>query len=177
MVAPIREWATSVIGLNLWTCAEERALRIVEEAIELAQACGVPQRYIQRLVERVYQRPAAHPDEEIGGLLVTVMAFCASQNLNPDYHLFNEVIRIIEKKDEVVLAKCDEKWNAGVAYGVDGSAPCEIRSIAEQVLDERDDLRYQLRVLVQARDAAAEAFRAERARRQDLEALQRKPLR
>jgi hypothetical protein len=62
---------------------EERASRVVEEAIELAQAEGLPMTRIERIARRVYLRPPGEPAKEAGGVMVTLLAWAVAPDLDP----------------------------------------------------------------------------------------------
>lgn len=53
----------------------ERALRIVEETIELAQAHGVQPSKLYAVIDRVYSRPLGNATEEVGDIAFTLLAY------------------------------------------------------------------------------------------------------
>ena len=69
----IEEWDQDVFTSAELRDGAERSLRHVEEAVELAQACGVKPEQIHRLVDYVFARPAGEPGQEIAGSLVTLL--------------------------------------------------------------------------------------------------------
>jgi hypothetical protein len=72
----------------------ERARRFVEEAIELAQAVGLPDLDIMRNVSRVLQRAAGQPHQEVGGTMVSLAALCAAVGLDMRAEGETELARI-----------------------------------------------------------------------------------
>jgi len=71
-------WNMETFGEEVFTSKEERALRILEEALELAQASGVPTHMVNRLVEHVYTKPAGGPVTEIADVFFCTLVAAAS---------------------------------------------------------------------------------------------------
>lgn len=55
----------------------ERTFRFVEEAIELAQACGASREEVSRIADYVYGRPVGEIRQEVGGVMVTLSTLCS----------------------------------------------------------------------------------------------------
>ena len=64
-------WAVGVFGSTA-TLRDERAMRFVEEAVELAQAEGVDEETMRRNVARVYARRPGSTAKEIGQAQATL---------------------------------------------------------------------------------------------------------
>lgn len=62
----------------------ERAARFLEEALELAQACGMPPHIANSLVDYVFHRPMGGIHQEIGGVMVTLGGLAACAGLDMD---------------------------------------------------------------------------------------------
>lgn len=73
------EWIRSRIG-NYSMATRERAMRVLEEAVELAQAEGIGQETVIRQVDHVYARPAGEPRQEAAGAAVCLLGWCAAAN-------------------------------------------------------------------------------------------------
>lgn len=69
-------WAIRSFG-NSTTDLKERARRLLEEAVELAQAVGVEEHQSAEIVRYVYQRPAGQIEQEIAGVTLTLEALHA----------------------------------------------------------------------------------------------------
>lgn len=110
----VLHWAKSVFG-DVAMDPTERALRMMEEAAEVAQGVGVPLDIIQRTVARTYQRPVDDPAKEIGGLLVTVYALCGRLQLDPEFLLDTEVERILSKDPQLWRDKHNMKVKDGTS--------------------------------------------------------------
>lgn len=94
-------WAMSCFGVDRARSRKERSMRILEEAIELAQACGHTRGDCVRQVEETYAKPIGEIKQEVSGVLVTVAAFCGLMGLNMDELFTKEFCRCIEKSDEI----------------------------------------------------------------------------
>lgn len=82
----------------------ERNHRFVEEALELAQACGCSASEAHQLVDYVYGRPVGEKAQEVGGVMVTLAALCLAQGL--DMHEAGEIeLARIWTKVEAIRAK------------------------------------------------------------------------
>lgn len=109
-------WATRMFG-QCTTQLTERALRVVEEAIEVGQAAGLTKEQVQRLIDRVYSRPAGDVREELGGLLVTCLAICEVMRISGDDLERDEMERVLSLPEEKVREKHAQKVAEGVALG------------------------------------------------------------
>lgn len=78
----IDEWVTSVCGTDARNSLHERVTRVIEEALELAQAEGLSKDAAARLVEFVFSRPAGEPEQEASGLGMTLLSYCAVKDFD-----------------------------------------------------------------------------------------------
>jgi mannose/cellobiose epimerase-like protein (N-acyl-D-glucosamine 2-epimerase family) len=92
----------------------ERALRLVEEAIELAQCESVDVEMLHRLVDRVYDRPVGDEYRELGGVGVCLLAYAAVKGYDADRAEATEVQRVLNKSTEHFAQRQIEKNIAGV---------------------------------------------------------------
>ena len=119
-------WVRTTFGEVVATNTKERALRVVEEAIELAQACNVDAATLHRLVDYVFGRPPGKPEQEIAGCMVTLYAVASTLGVNADDALEAEIARIHRPE---IIERCRrrqrEKDEAAVTGATDN--PYEIR--------------------------------------------------
>jgi len=87
-------WVRKVFDEATATNAPERALRLVEEAIELAQVCGVDAAALHRLVDYVFNRPVGEPSQEIAGCMVTLYSAAHALGVDADEAFERELSRI-----------------------------------------------------------------------------------
>lgn len=98
--ARVSAWVREALGEESATNVPERSLRTAEEALELAQACGVDAATLHRLVDYVFSRPVGKPAQEIAGTLVTLYSAAAALGVDADAAFEEEYKRIC--KPEVV---------------------------------------------------------------------------
>ena len=113
----IAAWVRKVFDEATATNAPERALRLVEEALELAQACGVGREALHRLVDYVLDRPVGEPAQEIAGTMVTLYAAAHALDVDADEAFERELSRI--QQPEVidrVRRRQAEKREALIAF-------------------------------------------------------------
>lgn len=68
-------WVESCMGTTALYDWQERALRFVEEALELGQSSRTLSReQAHALVDYVFDREVGHPWQEVGGVMVTLAA-------------------------------------------------------------------------------------------------------
>jgi hypothetical protein len=90
----IAAWVREVFDEATATNVPERALRLAEEALELAQACGVEAAALHRLVDYVFGRPVGEPAQEIAGTMVTLYSTAHALGVNADAAFEAELVRI-----------------------------------------------------------------------------------
>ena len=115
------EWAVRSFGREHVINVPTRALRILEEAVELCQAVGVPSEKVHLCAATVYKRPKGDPLQEIGGVLLTTNILCASgmmgvagDAVEPDDLLEKELARVLSKPPEHFAKRNQEKIDGGL---------------------------------------------------------------
>src|SRR5271156_6766463 len=92
-VAP---WMQLCFGPTISADTVERNHRFIEEALELAQACGAPRDDCHQLVDYVFNRPVGVNEQEVGGVMVTLAALCLAQSLDMHEAGETELTRILQ---------------------------------------------------------------------------------
>ena len=115
MVRIAHAWAVRCFGSEHVGDPQVRALRLVEEAVELAQAVGAPQSKILDVVSAVYAKPAGEPFQEVGGVSMTLAIFCQSLGINPDRAFERELTRCLSKTPEHFRAREQTKIDGGLS--------------------------------------------------------------
>lgn len=111
----IADWVKRTFGAMNAINQEERIRRFAEEAIELAQAAGLSESDVARLVRYVYSRPAGEPAQEVGGVSVTLLAYCESMGLSADELEQREYARVLSKDTGYFRERHNAKAIAGIA--------------------------------------------------------------
>lgn len=78
-VAP---WMNTTFGSEISNNIIERNHRFLEESLELVQSKGCTQFEAHQLVDYVYGRPIGDPEQEVGGVMVTLAALCLSAKID-----------------------------------------------------------------------------------------------
>ena len=112
------EWAKEAFT-SAATTPNERAARFLEEALELAQAQGIAQSYVEALTKHVYSKPIGEVKQEVGGCGVTLLAYCESVGVSADDEEYEEVKRVIAIDPSYFRKRHNIKAAAGVAVKVD----------------------------------------------------------
>jgi len=97
-VAP---WMAACFGDAIASDVVERCDRFVEEAIELTQSLGHSAERAHALVDYVYGRPKGGPEQEVGGVMVTLAALCLATGCNMHAAGEAELVRIWIKIDQI----------------------------------------------------------------------------
>lgn len=110
-------WARRVFGVpgRADTASpQERALRFIEEAIELAQAIGLQHEDVDRVSRHVFSKPPGEPFQEAGGVGVTLLALCEVLSISAQDAERAEFERVLTKTPEHFQARQAEKRAAGL---------------------------------------------------------------
>ena len=120
-------------------------LRIVEEAIELCQAVGVPQDKVDLCTDTVYKRPPGDPLQEIGGILLTTNIMCASGTMGvaggavePDDLQKKNSPACSRSRPNISLSVTRKKLTA------DSTFPTPTKMMARNRTTEETDMRIQI---------------------------------
>ncbi|MDQ4625063.1 hypothetical protein [Janthinobacterium lividum] len=100
----VQPWMMACFGAEISADTAERNHRLLEETLELVQACGCAASEAHQLVDYVYGRPVGERAQEVGGVMVTLATLCLAQGL--DMHAAGETeLARIWTKVEVIRAK------------------------------------------------------------------------
>lgn len=97
----VRAWLSECLGTPRGADRIERTHRALEEAVELAQACGCSEKDALALVRYVYSRPAGSIGEEVGGVMVTVAALCSAFDVDLGAAAEAELARDWDRIEEI----------------------------------------------------------------------------
>ncbi len=78
----VTNWVQTCFPATVWTDLIERGDRLLEEVFELLQSGKYPRERIRALEAYVYGREAGEQSQEVGGVMVTLAAYCAAFNIN-----------------------------------------------------------------------------------------------
>ena len=78
----VKAWLFQCFGEKIANDKTERNHRFLEEALELVQAHGCTSSEAHQLVDYVFNRHIGEPEQEVGGVMVTLAALCIANDLN-----------------------------------------------------------------------------------------------
>lgn len=119
--ARVKQWAIDCFGYNVATDRQERALRVLEEAMELCQAENILLEQADDLLRHVYSKPTGEPQQEAAGVGVTLLAYAACSGFSADLVEQLEVERITDLPPEHFRQRQEKKAAAGVALSPSGT--------------------------------------------------------
>lgn len=108
------KWMADTFGDTAYNM-NERAARLVEEAIECAQAAGLSPYMVDKILLRVYSRPAGELRQEIGGCAITLATLAEVADFNAQHELQREFRRVTAIDPGYFRAKHAAKVKAGTA--------------------------------------------------------------
>ncbi len=111
----VATWVADTFGAPLLHDLRERASRLLEEAIEVAQAAGLDRDSAVRLVNHVFSKPPGRLRQEIGGVGVCLLALAESADLDADSEEKAEFARVSALTRQHFEARQQAKADAGVA--------------------------------------------------------------
>lgn len=106
-------WARAAFGEQHVASIPQRALRLLEESVELAQAAGVDEQLAAKLVAFVYSRPAGELFQEMGGVGVTMLVLAESAGICAETAIDKEAARVLSKPLEHFTKRNADKGAAG----------------------------------------------------------------
>lgn len=97
----VRKWMLECFGAKVFNDKVERNHRFLEESLELVQALGCTASEAHQLVDYVYGRPLGEPEQEVGGVMVTLAALCDVNQFDMTECAEAELARIWTKVVEI----------------------------------------------------------------------------
>lgn len=97
----VGHWMQACFGLTISADRLERGDRLLEEVLELLQSGGYPVERVAALTGYVWSRPAGEPAQEVGGVTVTLAAYCLAHELNMHEASETELARIWTKVEQI----------------------------------------------------------------------------
>lgn len=119
------DWALRCFGgphvINLGL----RALRTVEEAIELCQALDVPADKVLQVVRNVYSKPPGRASQELGGVLLTAVILAEAMHKDAEELLARELRRVLDKPADHYTKRNQAKVDLGLDVSIGDVASAE----------------------------------------------------
>lgn len=116
----VATWMDQCFPPSLSSNMTERGDRLLEEVLELLQAHGYDSARVPILVNYVFGRPVGEPAQEVGGVMITLAAYCSVAGLTMQADGLAELDRINQPE---VMARIREKQEAKNALHFDTPLP------------------------------------------------------
>jgi hypothetical protein len=97
----VQPWMLECFNAEIAADVVERGDRLLEETLELLQSGGYDQARVAALRDYVWSRPVGEPSQEVGGVMVTLAAYCLATGIDMHAAGETELVRILQP--EVIL--------------------------------------------------------------------------
>jgi|SRR6185295_6379885 len=145
----IAAWAKASFGEAEATSIPQRGVRLLEEAVELYQACGGDEAMAHKLVTYVFGRDKGTVGQELGGVAVCALLVAEAAGLSADEEEAREIFRILGKPTKHFTERNANKNAAGfLAAGRPDPAPKRVTLTAP--VTDADGITHQS--MVRSRD-------------------------
>lgn len=97
----VQPWMLACFGAEISGDRLERGDRFLEEALELLQSGNYPKEMVAALTDYVWSREVGDPPQEVGGVMVTLAAYCLAHGLDMHTCGETELSRIWTKVEKI----------------------------------------------------------------------------
>lgn len=97
----VAKWVKDCFGEAIASDKTERCFRFTEESLELVQSLGITKDQVLQLVDYVYGRPVGEPQQEVGGVMVTLAALCTASGIQLKNAALTELMRCQFNTDKI----------------------------------------------------------------------------
>lgn len=137
--ARVSDWMLECFGERIALDTTERNHRFLEESLELVQSLGCTESEALQLVAYVFGRPTGDPAQEIGGVMVTLAALCATVPRDMDTCAEQELASVWTKIEKIRAKNASKPKHSPLP----GSTETKVRHLVTCKLfpdpfDERD---------------------------------------
>jgi hypothetical protein len=97
----VKPWMMACFGWKIAGDKLERGDRLLEEVLETLQSGDYPEDRVDALKRYVYARPKGEMPQEVGGVMVTLAAFCLAHDIDMQAAGETELARIWTKVEQI----------------------------------------------------------------------------
>jgi NTP pyrophosphatase (non-canonical NTP hydrolase) len=162
----VQPWMMACFGAEISADTLERGDRLVEEVFETLQAAKYPRERLAALESYVWARPVGELPQEVGGVMVTLAAFCLAHGIDMHAAGETELARIWTKVEKIRAKQAAKPVGSALPMTVPPLEQSEPKPVegdrAETVTEnpkswiawkrEADDLRRKLDEAIRERD-------------------------
>jgi hypothetical protein len=116
----VRKWVEHCFGVEVANDIPTRCFRFFEEAGELCQSLGMTKAAALKLVEYTWGRPVGEPQQELGGVMVTLAALAEPAKLDMNLDGWIELSRCWAATDKI---RAKQKSKKALGLDVDDPLP------------------------------------------------------
>ena len=110
----VADWIIDTFGLSSLR-PRERARRLLEEAIELAQAEGVTREDVNTHADYIYAKEPGDPKQELGDVGLTLLAYAESRGFSADQTEVDTISDALRKSKRHWYRRHQTKIDAGMS--------------------------------------------------------------
>lgn len=111
----VDKWMVTCFGPHVSKDRYIRCCRFFEEAAELVQAGGMSREDAHKLVDYTYDRPVGEVGQEVGGVMVTLAAFCNAFEIELGKASTTELIRCWDNIEKIRAKQANKPHNSPLA--------------------------------------------------------------
>jgi hypothetical protein len=123
----VAQWMQETFGPEVSADQRERSFRFGEEAIELLQAGGCSKEDVLKLVDYVFSRPVGDFEQEVGGTMLTLTAWCDSRKVDVMNAAHTEQTRCEQPEVRAKIQRKQAAKRAMMDTPLPGRDPQEVR--------------------------------------------------
>lgn len=129
-------WMQACFGAEVSADKLERGDRLLEEVLELLQSGDYPSERVAMLTSYVWSRDIGEPAQEVGGVMVTLAAYCLAHGLNMHDAGETELARIWTKVEKIRAKQAAKPKGSALPQVWAAPAPSDaLREAARTLLD------------------------------------------
>jgi hypothetical protein len=127
----VQPWMLACFGAEISGDRLERGDRLLEEVLELLQSGDYPPERVAALVSYVWNRPKGEPAQEVGGVMVTLAAYCLAHGLDMHDAAETELARIWTKVEKIRAKQAAKPTGSALPVALPLDTPAPVDPVAE----------------------------------------------
>lgn len=132
----VQPWMMACFGAEISGDKVERGDRLLEEVLELLQSGGYDPARVGALRDYVWSRPGGEPAQEVGGVEVTLAAYCLAFGLDMHAAGEAELARIWTKVDKIRAKQAAKPVGSALPVVAPSAEPNEQKAVAWRGIGE-----------------------------------------
>ena len=121
----VQPWMMACFGPEISGDKLERGDRLLEEVLELLQSGDYPRERVAALTDYVWGRPKGEPSQEVGGVQVTLAAYCLAHALDMHEAGETELARIWTKVDTIRAKQAAKPTGSALPIAIEDAGALE----------------------------------------------------